>query len=146
MKSTIIKGLCLVLAFLSLALGVLGVILPLLPTTPFLLLASYLFAKGSDRFHAWFISTKLYQKHLDEFVRTRAMTLKKKLCILLPVSTMLIATYILVNNKHARIIIPLVMISKYYYFFFHIETIKANKTKVCERVVINEKYSEKRNR
>ena len=125
MKSKIIKGLCIVLAFLSLGLGILGIILPILPTTPFLLLASYLFAKGSDRFHAWFISTKLYKNHLEEFVTTRAMTLKKKLCILLPVSTMLITTFILINNKYARIGISLVIILKYYYFFTHIETIKA---------------------
>lgn len=146
MKSPIIKGLYIVLAFLCLGLGILGLILPVLPTTPFLLLASYLFAKGSDRFHSWFISTKLYQNHLDEFVRTRAMTLKRKLSILLPVSTMLIITFILISSKAVRILIPIVIVCKYYYFFYHIETIKENKIKVDERVVINRKCSEKRNR
>lgn len=121
------KLLCIIFAFLSLGLGILGIVLPILPTTPFLLLASFLFAKGSDRFHRWFISTKIYKNHLEDFVRTRAMTLKKKLCILIPVSTMLITTFILIDNFYARIAIGLVIILKYYYFSVHIATVKENK-------------------
>lgn len=128
MKSKVLKITCIVLAFLSLGIGMLGVVLPILPTTPFLLLASFLFAKGSDRFHKWFISTRIYKNHLEEFIRTRAMALKKKLSILLPVSTMLIITFVLINNLHARIAIAFVIVFKYYYFFTHIETIKSAKT------------------
>lgn len=106
-----------------LALGLLGIPLPILPTTPFLLLASYFFAKGSKRMNDWFISTKIYQNHIDEFIRTRAMTLKQKLSILLPVSTMLILTFILINNIYARTGIVFLVIAKYYYFFTHIKTI-----------------------
>ena len=54
-----IKILWLAAAFISMALGAIGVILPVLPTTPFLLLASFCFAKGSERFHKWFTKTKL---------------------------------------------------------------------------------------
>lgn len=138
MDSKLIKGLYIIFAFISLGLGVLGVILPVLPTTPFLLLASYFFAKGSDRFYIWFKSTKIYKNHVEEFIKTRAMTLKKKLSILLPVSTMLILTFILIDNKHARIVIPLVIILKYYYFFFHIETIKEELVRE-EKLVLNNK-------
>lgn len=129
MKSRVIKVSCLILAFLFLGIGMLGVVLPILPTTPFLLLASFFFAKGSDRFHKWFMSTKLYKNYLEEFIRTRAMTLKRKLCILLPVSTMLITTFVLINNLYARIFIVFVIIFKYYYFFTHIKTIKIDIVK-----------------
>lgn len=128
MNSKVIKALYIILGFLSLGLGILGIIIPILPTTPFLLLTSFFFAKGSDRFHDWFISTKIYKNHLEEFIQTRAMTLKKKLCILLPVSAMLITTAIFVDNPYARTGIGLLIILKYYYFFNHIETIKIQDT------------------
>lgn len=138
MQAKVLKSIYIVLAFLFLGLGVLGVMLPILPTTPFLLLASYFFAKGSERFHKWFISTKLYKNHLEDFIRTRAMTLKKKLSILLPVSTMLIITAILINNLYARIGIFIIIVCKYYYFFAHIRTIKKCDIKTNRGIRINE--------
>ena len=83
-----------ILGFIFVGIGVIGIAVPILPTTPFLLLASFFFAKGSKRFHDWFMSTKLYKKHLESFVKSRAMTLKSKLSILLPVSAMLIITFL----------------------------------------------------
>ena len=49
-----------VLGIISITLGALGVILPLLPTTPFVLLAAFCLARSSDRFHAWLISHKVF--------------------------------------------------------------------------------------
>ena len=73
------------------------------------------------------MSTKLYKKHLESFVKSRAMTLKSKLSILLPVSAMLIITFIFVNNLHARILLVILFIGKYLYFFTRIKTIKEDK-------------------
>ncbi|MEI0603509.1 YbaN family protein [Brachyspira alvinipulli] len=112
------------LGFLFVGIGAVGIVVPILPTTPFLLLASFFFAKGSKRFHDWFMSTKLYKKHLESFVKSRSMTLKSKLTILLPVSAMLIITFIFVNNLHARIVLVILFIGKYLYFFTQIKTIK----------------------
>lgn len=129
LKFNILKISFIILGFISLGLGILGIVLPILPTTPFLLLASYFFAKGSNRFHKWFISTKLYENYLEEFITSRAMTLKRKLSILLPVSAMLISTSIFVNNLYARIGISIIIVMKYYYFYFHIGTLKPNEIK-----------------
>ena len=107
----------------NLALGAIGVILPVLPTTPFLLLASFCFAKGSERFHKWFTKTKLYKKHLDSFVKNRAMTLKTKLCILIPASCMLVLAMIAMSNIYGRVFIVFLIIFKYVYFFTKIQTI-----------------------
>ncbi|SUW08608.1 Inner membrane protein ybaN [Brachyspira pilosicoli] len=112
-----------VLGFIFLGVGAVGVVVPILPTTPFLLLASFFFAKGSKRFHDWFLSTKLYKKYLESFVKSRAMTLKGKLTILIPVSCMLIITFILVDNIYARIVLVILFISKYVYFFTQIRTV-----------------------
>lgn len=123
MKKTV-NILWLILGWLSLAIGSIGVVLPVLPTTPFLLVASFSFAKGSDRFHRWFTGTKLYKNHLEDFVTDRAMTLKTKFGILLPASAMLIIAMLLVPNVHFRIFIVFLIIFKYVYFFTKIKTIK----------------------
>lgn len=116
-----------VLAFLFMGLGIIGVAVPILPTAPFLLLAAFFFAKGYQKFHNWFISTKLYKKHLESFVKSKAMTLKSKLSILIPVSIMLIIAFIFVNNLHARIALVVLLTIKYFYFFVCINTIKEYK-------------------
>lgn len=120
-----IKLLWLMIGIVSMVLGAIGVVLPVLPTTPFLLLASFCFAKGSDRFHKWFIGTKLYKKHLESFVTSSSMTLKTKLCILLPASAMLILAMLAMSNIYGRVFIVFLIIFKYIYFFTRIETVKA---------------------
>ena len=120
-----IKLLWLMIGIVSMVLGAIGVVLPVLPTTPFLLLESFCFAKGSDRFHKWFIGTKLYKKHLESFVTSRSMTLKTKLCILLPASAMLILAMLAMSNIYGRVFIVFLIIFKYIYFFTRIETVKA---------------------
>lgn len=119
-----IKVIWIIIGFLSMGLGMIGVILPVLPTTPFLLLSSFCFAKGSDRFHKWFIGTKLYKKHLDSFVKNKSMTLKTKLTILLPASAMLILAFLAMSNIYGRCFIVFLILFKYIYFFTRIKIIK----------------------
>lgn len=118
------KGLLVTIGLLSMGLGLIGVILPVLPTTPFLLLASVCFVKGSDRFDRWFKGTKLYQKHLETFVESKKMTLKQKWTILLFADFMLIFPFILIDSLHMRLFLILLILCKFYYFFVKIETIK----------------------
>ena len=47
----VINGICVVLAFVCVGLGAIGIVVPILPTTPLFLAAAVLFAKGSKRFH-----------------------------------------------------------------------------------------------
>lgn len=111
------------LGFIALGLGLIGVILPILPTTPFLLLTSFCFAKGSERFHVWFTNTNIYKKHLESFVRERAMTLKQKVVLLSFVNFMLAFPLILVDVLPMRITIIVLIIIKLYYFIFRVKTI-----------------------
>jgi len=122
--NTVKKYVLIGLGFLSLGLGIVGIVLPILPTTPFLLLASYCFAKGSNKFHTWFIATKIYKNHLEDFVKTRAMTLKNKVSILCTAFTMLIIAFILNNNLYVRSLIIVLCIIMAYYFKFKIRTIQ----------------------
>lgn len=111
------------IGILSLALGSLGIFLPVLPTTPFLLLAAFCFTKSSKRLHNWLTQTELYKKHLNSFIQNRSMTLKTKLGILIPASLMLIVAMILIGNTIMRFVILGLIAFKYFYFFFCIKTI-----------------------
>ena len=113
-----------IIGFIALALGAVGVVLPVLPTTPFLLLASLCFVRGSDKFDRWFKETKLYKKHLDGFVKNREMTLKQKIVILVFADTMMMIPVILIDSTIMRISILLVIIVKLWYFIFRIKTVK----------------------
>lgn len=72
-----IKPLLLAIGCVSVTLGVAGVILPLVPTTPFLLLAGLCFAKSSDRFHTWLMEHHILGPYIHNW-RNRQMTSKDK--------------------------------------------------------------------
>ena len=62
------------LGWASLGLGALGVLLPLLPTTPFLLLAAYAFSRGSERLHAWLLNHRVFGPPIENWRRHRAIS------------------------------------------------------------------------
>ena len=120
------------LGFIALGLGLIGVILPILPTTPFLLVTSFCFAKGSERFHSWFTNTNIYKKHLESFVKERAMTLKQKVVLLSFVNFMLAFPLILIDILPMRITIIVLIIIKLYYFIFRVKTITPEEKRAME--------------
>lgn len=115
---------CVILGMIALVIGAIGVVLPILPTTPFLIVAAFLFAKGSTKFHTWLLSTKLYQKHIDGIVTKKEMTASAKKSVLVTVSLMLLLAYMVVPIWHAKAFIAVVLVFHYYYFLFRIKTIK----------------------
>lgn len=66
-------------AWMSFALGLVGVFVPVLPTTPLILLATFLFAKSSPRWHAWVTSTKVYKRYVEAFKQAGGIPLATKL-------------------------------------------------------------------
>lgn len=112
------------------ALGAVGVILPILPTTPFLLLALACFGRGSKRFNDYFRSTKLYKNNVEEFVNDRSMTLKNKILILSFASIMLMIPLMLVDKLWVKVFIIFLIIYKYYYFTFEIKTSREDDIKL----------------
>lgn len=110
------------LGFFFIALGAVGIALPLLPATPFLILAAVCFARGSEKFHKWFISTVLYQKYVEPAVNKKEMekAVKRKtlgtLCLIFTIS------FLVVPIWHAKAAILLVALFHIYYFTFKIKT------------------------
>jgi uncharacterized protein len=65
--------------FAFLALGIAGIVLPVLPTTPFMLLAGACFARSSPRFHRWLLAHKTFGPIVGEWERHRAIPYRTKL-------------------------------------------------------------------
>lgn len=85
------KILFVIFGIISLALGVLGIFLPLLPTTPFLLLSATLFARSSDKLYNWLINHKRLGEYIRSFREDKAIPLKVKV---ISISTMWIVILI----------------------------------------------------
>ncbi|WP_223882002.1 YbaN family protein [Niallia endozanthoxylica] len=109
--------------FLSLGLGIIGIVLPLIPTTPLFLLAAFCFVKGSKKFDRWFKGTDMYKKYLEDFVRDKSMTRKQKWSISLFADVMIAIAFFLTDKIFVRIILLLVVAYKYYYFIYKIKTV-----------------------
>ncbi len=72
------RFLLMVAGTISLGLGILGIPLPLLPTTPFLLLSAYCYARSSERFYYWLINHRIFGKHIRNYREHRGTTLRVK--------------------------------------------------------------------
>lgn len=112
------------LGFLFLGIGIVGIYLPLLPATPFLLLATACFAKGSEKFHKWFTSTKIYKNNIEPIKDNKGLTIKKKIKILAMITFFIAISFYFVKISHARICLIVVLIFHYIYFFFKVKTVK----------------------
>lgn len=114
-----------VLGCLSLGLGALGAVLPLLPAFPFLMLAAFCFAKSSEKLHGWFVSTKLYKKNLESFVQGKGMTVRTKIRIMLTVTFLMSIGFIMMHAVPVgRIVLVIVWLFHILYFIFGIKTLK----------------------
>ena len=109
--------------FLFFGLAMVGVALPFLPTTPFLLVAAFCFARSSEKLNTWFKSTKLYHKVLEGYVTRRRMTVKAKLTILVPVTILLgIGFALMANVPVGRAVVAVVWVAHVVYFGFVVKT------------------------
>ena len=114
-----------VLGCLSLGLGALGAVLPLIPAFPFLMLAAFCFAKSSEKLHGWFVSTNLYKKNLESFVQGKGMTVRTKIRIMLTVTFLMSIGFIMMHAVPVgRIVLGIVWLFHILYFIFGIKTLK----------------------
>ena len=121
----------LIIGCLRLALGCVGIVLPILPTVPFFLLTVFCFANSSQKLHDWFIGTQMYKKHLESFVQKKGMTVRTKATILTSVTALMAVGFVLMLRK--GIIVPCVILAVVWvchlvYFLFGVKTIPAAET------------------
>ena len=116
----------LILGFLCLGLGCVGVVLPILPTVPFFLATVFFFANSSQKLHDWFVGTRLYKKHLESFVQKRGMTAGTKVGIIVPVTVIMGIGFALMGSVPVgRVILAIVWSCQIVYFVFGVKTIPA---------------------
>ncbi len=73
------KAVLIFLGTVCVALGVLGMFLPLLPTTVFLLMAAYCYSRSSERFHDWLLNNRLCGDYIRNYKSGRGISMRQKI-------------------------------------------------------------------
>ena len=115
------------LGVLLTGLGAIGTVVPLIPTTPFIIFAAICFGKSSPKLHTWFISTGFYKKSVSRFVQSRSMTVKAKVILLGSITLFMGLSFItmifLSAPLIAMIILIVIWLCHMFYFGFKVKTI-----------------------
>ena len=117
------KIIYIIVGLIALGLGCVGMALPVLPTTPFFLVAAFCFARSSEKLNNWFRGTKMYKDNLETFVRGQGMTKKAKLRIMTTVTIIMAIAFIAMHNVPiGRICLAVVWGAHVIAFAFFIKT------------------------
>lgn len=119
----------LIIGCICLALGCIGIALPILPTVPFFLVTVFCFAKSSQKLHDWFIGTKMYKNNLENYVKGQGMTVKTKVKILSTVTALMAFGFFMMFRKALYIpcaVLACVWLAHIIYFVFIVKTIGKN--------------------
>ena len=112
---------------LFIGIGATGTVVPLIPTTPFIIFASICFGRSSPKLHAWFVSTGFYKKSISRFIQSRTMTVKAKAILLASITIFMGFSFItmvfLSAPLIAKIILLVIWLSHIVYFGFRVKTL-----------------------
>lgn len=111
------------LGCVCLVLGAIGAALPLMPSFPFLLLASICFLNSSQRLDAWFKTTKLYKEVVEPHIKKEGILLKNKIKLCISCIFLFgVSIYFARKSLHLQIFLALVGLIHVLYFIFAMET------------------------
>jgi uncharacterized protein len=127
MKDTIVNKILVVLGTFFLLIGIVGIFIPILPTTPFLLLSAACYARGSKKFYNWLINNKWLGEYIKNYHEGRGIPINvKMLTIAFLWITIVFSIIIIVNNYFIQIILLIIAVV----VTIHILTIKTIKKKI----------------
>lgn len=105
-RSRVTRALYIIGGTLSLALGILGIVLPGLPTTPFALLSAYLYAKSSERLYNWLLSNRLLGPRIKNYHQKQGVTKKGKIGVIIFMWAMVcLSSFVIIKVIPLRILI-----------------------------------------
>ncbi|MGH9841952.1 MAG: YbaN family protein [Blastocatellia bacterium] len=104
--------------FLSIGVGVVGIWTPLLPTTEFLLLAAFFFARGSERWHQWLMTHPTFSPYIRAFRDKQGLTRNQKLRLATLVTVTLLVTAIFIPSIIGKTIAGLMWTALMAFFYF----------------------------
>jgi hypothetical protein len=103
------RGVLIVSGSVSVGLGVIGIFIPILPTTPFLLLAAGCYARSSDRFYNWLLGNRLFGNYIRNYREGNGIPLVMKIAIILLLwATILFSAFMVVSNVYVQIILLII--------------------------------------
>ncbi|QCB47827.1 YbaN family protein [Hydrogenophaga sp. PAMC20947] len=106
-RSRTVRVLLWIAGSVSLALGLIGVVLPGLPTTPFILLAAACYAKASPKLHAWLLNHRWFGPMLRDWERDHSLTQRTKTIAVL---SMLVMVGFSIWSFRGRLLVQLVLL------------------------------------
>ena len=105
-KNRIVRTLFIIGGTLSLALAILGIIVPGLPTTPFALLSAFLYAKSSSRLYNWLMNSKVLGPRIRSYQKRNGVTKKGKIGIIIFMTSMvLFSSFVVIKDIPLRMVI-----------------------------------------
>jgi uncharacterized membrane protein YbaN (DUF454 family) len=118
-----VRMLWIILGSISLGIGLLGIILPLIPTTPLLLLAAYCYARGSKKMHRWLLNHRWFGKYIRNYYEGKGIPLAIKIyAIAIIWITISITAFFIIDFLWGRILLYTIAIVVSIYLI-HIKTL-----------------------
>lgn len=96
------------LGFITLLFGILGIILPLLPTTPFLLLSAFFFMRSSKKLYDWLLNHRFLGIYIYSYITFKAIDLKTKIYAISLLWISLVISMIILQNIYLSILLMIV--------------------------------------
>lgn len=93
-KQGMMRIIFIIIGMISLVLGIIGVFLPVLPTTPFILLSAYLFGRSSEKFHRYLYNHRIFGQIVRDFQDKKAIRRKNKVIALVTMWLVILSSVI----------------------------------------------------
>ena len=124
-ENSFIRGILIIFGSIFLGIGMIGIIVPILPTTPFLLLAAACYIRSSKKCYNWLLKNKRFGPYIKNYIEDKGLPLKIKLyAIILMWSMILLTAIFFVDNIFIRIILIIIA----FLVSIYLMTIKTIKT------------------